>query len=110
MAGVIIVLVLIVVSAAASAGAILLLFPLLRRYALARPNTRSSHSVPTPQGGGIAVVVATLAVSAFVLVGFRPGEDAAAFGLLAAATLLIGVVGAADDIWPLGVVPRLALQ
>lgn len=39
---------------------------LLRRYALARsiidiPNARSSHSVPTPRGGGMAIVVAFLA-------------------------------------------------
>lgn len=35
----------------ATAALILLLFPLLRRYALARPNARSSHKAPTPQGG-----------------------------------------------------------
>ena len=39
---------------------------LLRRYALARslldvPNARSSHSLPTPRGGGVAIVVAFLA-------------------------------------------------
>src|SRR5574338_496499 len=37
----------------------------LRRYALARslmdiPNARSSHSVPTPRGGGVAIVVSYL--------------------------------------------------
>lgn len=37
----------------------------LRRYALARsiidvPNARSSHSVPTPRGGGVAIVVGFL--------------------------------------------------
>ena len=35
---------------------IVLLRPLLQRYALARPNARSSHVVPTPQGAGIAVI------------------------------------------------------
>ena len=39
------------------------LMPALVRYALARPNARSSHTVPTPQGGGIAVVTATLVVA-----------------------------------------------
>ncbi|MFA6163714.1 MAG: glycosyltransferase family 4 protein [Methylobacter sp.] len=39
----------------------------LRRYALAKslidiPNERSSHSVPTPRGGGIAIVVSFLAI------------------------------------------------
>ena len=38
---------------------------LLRRYALARslidiPNARSSHSVPTPRGGGVSIVVSFL--------------------------------------------------
>src|SRR5574337_1909738 len=37
----------------------------LRRYALARslmdiPNARSSHSVPTPRGGGLAIVASFL--------------------------------------------------
>lgn len=48
-------------------GAALLLTWILRRYALSRslmdiPNARSSHSVPTPRGGGVAVVLAYLAV------------------------------------------------
>lgn len=39
----------------------------LRRYALAKnlidiPNERSSHSVPTPRGGGIAIVMVFLAI------------------------------------------------
>jgi Fuc2NAc and GlcNAc transferase len=38
---------------------------LMRRYALSRqlldrPNDRSSHTVPTPRGGGVAIVVAFL--------------------------------------------------
>ena len=38
------------------------LIPLLRRAAmLDQPNARSSHSVPTPRGGGIAVIGAILA-------------------------------------------------
>ena len=83
--------------------------PLLTRHALARPNARSSHKVPTPQGGGIAVVAATIAVSsgAFVLL------DAAAAALpwtVFAAVVLIAGVGATDDIRPLGVLPRLLLQ
>ena len=43
----------------------LLLTWVLRRYALARslmdiPNSRSSHSVPTPRGGGVAIVLSFL--------------------------------------------------
>lgn len=52
----------------------------LRRYALARsiidiPNARSSHSVPTPRGGGVAIVVtsllALLLLGAVDLIGYR---------------------------------------
>src|SRR5258708_24247794 len=56
-----------VAAALICAGLIVILRPLLQRYALARPNARSSHVTPTPQGGGIAVMAAT-AVAA-VLVG-----------------------------------------
>ena len=42
-----------------------LMTAVLRRYALSRsiidiPNARSSHSVPTPRGGGVAIVLAFL--------------------------------------------------
>lgn len=49
----------------AVAGVSLFMTGVLRRYALARslmdiPNARSSHSVPTPRGGGVAIVVSFL--------------------------------------------------
>jgi UDP-N-acetylmuramyl pentapeptide phosphotransferase/UDP-N-acetylglucosamine-1-phosphate transferase len=44
-----------------SALLIVILRPLiLVRYTLARPNARFSHPIPTPQGGGMAVVAATI--------------------------------------------------
>jgi UDP-N-acetylmuramyl pentapeptide phosphotransferase/UDP-N-acetylglucosamine-1-phosphate transferase len=90
---------------------IVLLRPLLMRYALARPNARSSHKVPTPQGGGIAVVAATLtvALAGAVLSPFShpAGSD---LGLLATATVLLAVLGAVDDVHPLGVSLRLSIQ
>lgn len=44
---------------------------MLRRYALSRslmdiPNERSSHTVPTPRGGGVAIVVSFLLAVAFL--------------------------------------------
>lgn len=47
------------------AGAALFMTGALRRYALVRslidiPNARSSHSVPTPRGGGVAIVLSFL--------------------------------------------------
>ena len=49
----------------AIAGVSFILTWVLRRYALARslmdiPNARSSHSVPTPRGGGVAIVLSFL--------------------------------------------------
>jgi UDP-N-acetylmuramyl pentapeptide phosphotransferase/UDP-N-acetylglucosamine-1-phosphate transferase len=90
---------------------IVLLRPLLIRYALARPNARSSHKIPTPQGGGIAVVGATLAVA--VVAALLPpashpvGSD---LSLLAAATVLLAALGALDDVHPLAVSLRLGIQ
>ena len=39
----------------------------LQERALAKPNARSSHTVPTPQGGGIAVMAAALLAAASAL-------------------------------------------
>jgi UDP-N-acetylmuramyl pentapeptide phosphotransferase/UDP-N-acetylglucosamine-1-phosphate transferase len=92
-------------AAALAAGLIVALRPLLLRYALARPNARSSHRVPTPQGGGIAVIAAALAVL-LSLLGAPGGEVAA----LTAGTLALALIGAVDDIRPLSVGLRLPLQ
>ena len=103
----------ILMAAAALATLLLirLLHPLLVRYALARPNARSSHSVPTPQGGGIAVVGVTLALFVALTVGtVTSGIDGARLALLAGAVTLLAVLGAVDDIRPLPVAVRLVLQ
>ncbi|GJD95435.1 glycosyl transferase [Methylobacterium iners] len=97
-------------AAGLSAGLILLLRPLLQRYALARPNARSSHTVPTPQGGGIAVVLAVIVVCGSALASLGPGLDAVEAGLLALAVLALAVLGAVDDIRPLPASLRLAVQ
>jgi UDP-N-acetylmuramyl pentapeptide phosphotransferase/UDP-N-acetylglucosamine-1-phosphate transferase len=99
------------VAAAASAGLILLLKPALARYALARPNARSSHKIPTPQGGGIAVVAATFSgvVAGAALAAIAPDPLLALWPLAVAVVLLAGV-GACDDIFHMPVGPRLVLQ
>jgi UDP-N-acetylmuramyl pentapeptide phosphotransferase/UDP-N-acetylglucosamine-1-phosphate transferase len=91
-----------------SAALIVLLKPLLVRYALARPNARSSHRVPTPQGGGIAVVGACLGVAGIVL--WALGLPMGGFLAVAAASIGLAVAGAVDDIRPLPAGPRLLLQ
>jgi UDP-N-acetylmuramyl pentapeptide phosphotransferase/UDP-N-acetylglucosamine-1-phosphate transferase len=96
-----------------SAGAIVLLAPLLKRYALATPNARSSHLEPTPQGGGIAVVAATLVatIGGAVLAQTQLGNEAVdLITILAGSTLLLAVVGAIDDVRDLPISVRLVLQ
>jgi len=80
--------------------------PLLQRYALARPNARSSHRIPTPQGAGIAVIAATL-------VSRAPGAGLMHLAVplvMFTATLFIALVGFADDVKSIPVLPRLLLQ
>lgn len=88
-----------------------LLHPLLVRYALARPNARSSHKTPTPQGGGIAVIAATTLVLAGTA-ALLPELFAAPLRLAVvfACALALAAVGALDDMRPLEALPRLALQ
>jgi UDP-N-acetylmuramyl pentapeptide phosphotransferase/UDP-N-acetylglucosamine-1-phosphate transferase len=96
-------------AAALSAGLILRLFPLLQRYALARPNARSSHTVPTPQGGGIAVVTALVTISGLLIaapeIGGRPD-----WIWLAGCALALALLGAVDDVRPLPAGLRLVAQ
>jgi UDP-N-acetylmuramyl pentapeptide phosphotransferase/UDP-N-acetylglucosamine-1-phosphate transferase len=82
--------------------------PALLRFALARPNARSSHHVPTPQGAGIAVIMATL-VSSGLSIWASPQDlriPVAVFG----SSLFIAAVGFADDVRSIPVLPRLILQ
>src|SRR5262245_20577652 len=93
-----------------SVALILALSPWLKAYALARPNARSSHREPTPQGGGAAVIAATLVaawlgVTLMVVLG-TPSELLA----LTIASLALAATGAVDDMRPLSVPFRLALQ
>jgi UDP-N-acetylmuramyl pentapeptide phosphotransferase/UDP-N-acetylglucosamine-1-phosphate transferase len=99
-------LLVLLLAAAVSAGITWSSLPLLQRYALARPNARSSHRIPTPQGAGIAVIAATLLVA-----GACAGLMHLAIPLVTfAATLFIALVGFADDIKSIPVLPRLLLQ
>jgi len=100
-----------VLAAAMSGALIALLYPLLKRYALAKPNARSSHRTPTPQGGGIDVIAATVAaiLIAAGLRWFGLGFAAPLPVVIAAAVMMAGI-GAIDDIRPLPAAPRLLLQ
>ena len=98
-------------AAAICAGLLLWLRPWLARYALARPNARSSHKVPTPQGGGIAVVAATtiVVVAAEIFFANQLG-DQWRLSIVFASTIGLALVGVTDDLRPLDAIPRLVLQ
>jgi UDP-N-acetylmuramyl pentapeptide phosphotransferase/UDP-N-acetylglucosamine-1-phosphate transferase len=98
-------------AAVATYGMIALARPFLRSYALAHPDQRSSHKVPTPQGGGIFVVATTIAAAA--LAAYLQSSFAGvtlSLAWLLAATIALAIVGAVDDVRLLQAVPRLILQ
>jgi UDP-N-acetylmuramyl pentapeptide phosphotransferase/UDP-N-acetylglucosamine-1-phosphate transferase len=102
----------IVLAAAVLSAALIVAFgPWLAHYALAKPNLRSSHKTPTPQGGGIAVISATLIVSGGVLLFVGTATaNLWPFVLVLAAVLLIAAVGVMGDKHPIAPAPRLVLQ
>jgi Fuc2NAc and GlcNAc transferase len=73
---------------------------MLRRYALAKnvidiPNARSSHTVPTPRGGGVAIVISFL--FGLIVAAGTSQLDTAFACWLGGAALLIAIVGFIDD-------------
>ena len=100
------------IAAAVSMSLIWLLLPWLIRHLTARPNARSSHHHPTPQGGGLPVVVGTLATAwaAVLLVTTLSSDQFFQFLTLTLAAAMLAVVGAIDDLRNLSAPSRLALQ
>jgi UDP-N-acetylmuramyl pentapeptide phosphotransferase/UDP-N-acetylglucosamine-1-phosphate transferase len=102
--------VIVLAAALISAALIIVLKPLLARYALARPNARSSHVVPTPQGGGIAVIAALFVAASPALIMLASSDQQTQAWILFAAVAFLAVVGAIDDIRTIEVAPRLVMQ
>jgi UDP-GlcNAc:undecaprenyl-phosphate/decaprenyl-phosphate GlcNAc-1-phosphate transferase len=92
-----------VIAAAAEPPTIALL---RRRRMLDVPGGRSSHSVPTPRGGGAPIAVGLLAAAAVTVAA----GDVAAGLAFALAVGFFGLLGLADDLRGLPAVLRLALQ
>ena len=95
---------------AVSYGLVVILGASFARYALAQPNARSSHKQPTPQGGGIAVIGATIVVIGGCILAGVDLNNMYRLGMVLCAAILLALVGAADDVRPLGAAPRLVLQ
>ncbi|MDG2045882.1 MAG: glycosyltransferase family 4 protein [Halioglobus sp.] len=70
------------------------------------PNERSSHSQPTPHGGGAAILLAFTFGLLFAAVYYDGREDS--FVLLAVGALLLMVVGIIDDLRGLSARVRMA--
>lgn len=88
------------------------LVPVLVRFAVGRdmldmPNLRSSHAVPTPRLGGVAIVLGTWCGGLLFAAG--PGSLPAAWPVLVAATL-VGLVGLLDDLGDLPTSLRAGVQ
>ncbi len=77
----------------------------LRRRLIDQPGQRRSHSVPTPRGGGIAIVAAIL-----ICVGAPIVLRAPQLWPVVAAIVLVAAIGWIDDHRPLGAATRLAVH
>jgi Fuc2NAc and GlcNAc transferase len=72
------------------------------------PNSRSSHAVPVPRGGGVAIVVVFLSAVVWILLKHGiPGQLAWS---LVGGGLAISIVGFLDDRFKLPPWPRLAVH
>ena len=103
-------LVVIVVSVLAISA---LLTGLVRKLALSQgvldvPNERSSHVVPTPRGGGVAIVIATT-LGVFTL-ALRGGMDTRLLLAVAGGGLAVATVGYIDDRRSVSAGVRLAVH
>jgi UDP-N-acetylmuramyl pentapeptide phosphotransferase/UDP-N-acetylglucosamine-1-phosphate transferase len=92
----------------ASVASVRFLLNWLRQKAiLDHPNDRSSHSVPTPRGGGLAVMAVVLA--GWAMLGLRTGAPDGLWTAIAGAGLLV-VLSWQDDRRSLGPLIRLLVQ
>jgi len=98
----------IVAALALSWLAIAALRPWLARVAAAKPDARSSHRTPTPQGAGIGVVAGICLVGGAAILFAGAGE--VRLLALLAAVLGLAALGFVDDMRPLGWRPKLAVQ
>jgi len=93
------------IAAAATWVTVAAALPWLRRRALDHPTDRSSHTVPTPRGGGIGVLAGLVVGCA---VGGVLGHPPSWWVVLAASSL--GVLGLTEDLRGLSIRVRLATQ
>ena len=86
---------------------------MMRQISLARglidvPNARSSHTIPTPRGGGVAIVLAS--IGAMCLLWFLGIVDRGLFMALVVGGLAVATIGFVDDRRPLSARSRLIVH
>ena len=79
-----------------------------RHNILAHPDRRSSHILPTPHGGGIAVVGVTSL--GWIAIGALGIGDWSSLATVLAAALVLAIVSWFDDVGSLPVTPRFVSQ
>jgi Fuc2NAc and GlcNAc transferase len=79
----------------------------LRRGVLDVPNSRSSHAVPTPRGGGLAIVVALYGVLSYQTLA---GGTARPVIVALAGGLPVALIGLIDDNRPVTPLLRLVVH
>jgi len=87
--------------------------PVLRRIlaskgVLDNPNARSSHSIPTPRGGGIAIVLAIIAGNTILWLG----GDGIPHSIMTISAFAcgLGLISWADDVWGVSAALRFICQ
>ncbi len=80
----------------------------VRHAVLDIPNERSSHTVPTPRGGGLGIVLAT--TSAFAAGAYVGWLDWEVFLALVGGGSVVAGIGLADDHRPIPAAVRLAVH
>ncbi|HET7929770.1 MAG TPA: glycosyltransferase family 4 protein [Rhodanobacteraceae bacterium] len=81
-----------------------------RRGLLDQPGQRRSHTLPTPRGGGIGIVVAALFIGVPALLLLPRAWPAAAVIHVAVAIVAVAAIGWLDDHRPLPAWPRFAVH
>ena len=101
-----------IAAAALSAAIVWISLPWFRSVAMAVPNARSSHRVPTPQGGGLAVTFSTFLTvwCAAGLTGALSTGGIAQLSMVTVAAALLAIIGLIDDLGDLSQLTRLIVQ
>lgn len=86
---------------------------LVRRFALSKglldvPNVRSSHTAPTPRGGGVAIVLAS--IGAFCVLAEHGLIGRNLFMALVGGGLAVATIGFLDDRWSVSAPRRLVVH